>query len=97
MYRALIAALALALGAGGASEARVHRAPTAHVPRHKAASARPRHHAGIAEIKPLGPTTFRPVKRYKGFSYLEHEVHPEKDQEPAGHAARGGAEQPGGA
>ena len=38
-----------------------------------------RHRRSGAEIKELGPSTFHPVKRYKGFSYLEHEKHPEKD------------------
>jgi hypothetical protein len=46
---------------------------------HKAGSETHRRRAGAAEIKDLGPTTFQPVKRYKGFSYLNHETHPEPE------------------
>lgn len=72
--------LLVGLCVAGAAEARSHRLPGFHAPRTpKAHVSRSRHGSGMAEIKPLGPSSFHPVKRYKGFSYLEHETHPEKD------------------
>jgi len=81
----MLLALALALAAGGAQArgrgfhapraAHGHRA--AHAPR---AAGQGRHRrASSGEIKSLGPSAFHPVKRYKGFSYLQHEQHPSKD------------------
>jgi hypothetical protein len=78
MRPAVILALAASLLLAEPVLARAYRAPAAHFP-HPKPPAASRHRAGMAEIKPLGPTTFHPVKRYKGFSYLEHEKHPEKD------------------
>jgi hypothetical protein len=85
MRTILLAALALSLAAA-AADARgrgFHLARSPHA--HRAAHARKapgegRHHrASSGEIKSLGPSTFHPVKRYKGFSYLQHEEHPAKD------------------
>jgi len=76
------AALSLLIGlcAAGAAQARTHRLPGFHAPRAPKAHVSTAHRrAGTAEIKALGPSSFHPVKRYKGFSYLEHEKHPEKD------------------
>jgi hypothetical protein len=88
MRRTLLLALVLALSAG-AAQARGHgfhtfKAPRAHRashPRAHGAAAREggRHRHAGSEIKSLGPSTFHPVKRYKGFSYLQHEQHPAKD------------------
>jgi hypothetical protein len=85
MRRALILALTCGLAAGTA-EARGHgfgSGHAAHAPRapwaHKAPGEGHRHRSGVGEIRDLGPNTFHPVKRYKGFSYLDHEKSPAKD------------------
>lgn len=78
MRPAAILAFAAGLALAGPLLARAYRAPAAHFP-HPKPPAASHHRSGMAEIKPLGPATFHPVKRYKGFSYLEHEKHPETD------------------
>jgi len=61
----------------GSADARA-RHPRA--PREPKVSSTGRHHrGGIGEIGTVGPSSFHPVKRWKGFSYLQHEKHPDKE------------------
>ncbi|HSV02132.1 MAG TPA: hypothetical protein VLI41_02910 [Phenylobacterium sp.] len=78
MIRAGVLSLSLALAFAGAAEGRTHRLAGFHAPRAPKTHAAGRHRPGMAEIEPLGPSSFHPVKRWKGFSYLDHEKRPGK-------------------
>jgi hypothetical protein len=80
MRRALVVGGLAMLVVAGPAEARGHHAGRPHAPR-----AGGRHHAGMAEIKPIrafGPAEFRPYeppKPVRPFSYLDHE---RRDRKP---------------
>jgi hypothetical protein len=62
----------VALALAGAAQARGHRSKGLGAAYHHASATPRRHRPTTAKIESLGPSTFEPVKPYKGFSYLEH-------------------------
>lgn len=84
MRSPVLALVVLALGSG-AAQARGHGFAGGHVrvshpgKTSRAAGEGHRHRSGIGEVGTVGPSSFHPVKRWKGFSYLQHEKHPEKE------------------
>lgn len=71
MRRALVLGLAAAVTVSAAAQARGHGAKD-FGGAYKAPAAGRHRHASPAKIESLGPSTFEPVKPYKGFSYLDH-------------------------
>lgn len=81
MRRMAVVLLLAGLSFAGPAAARAHRTGGMHAARAPGTHAGShRHRESSPElVGTIGPSHFHPVKPYKGFSYLEHEKHPEKD------------------